>query len=361
MAQQLISKGSGVSPREGGVALATERLKIATILCPVDFSEFSQGAFRFALALARHFGSRLLVQHTVQPPMHLFPEEQAVNMSAVQQYFQDQLEGSREEIHRMLISNGVEPHEATVVLNQGEVRNHILETIAKEQVDLLVMGTHGGKGFNRLTLGLVADGMTHQTACPMLVIGQPRAGFAAPGEQVTARLKTILLATDFSAHSDRALTYALQWGREWNAKVIVLHAVPELPPAMKGIVDLLREYNPYFERQVTDARENIRRLIPEAVQQRCEVAYEVRHGNPKEEILRVAEEKGADLIVMGTRGGGSTLPWGSVSSAVVPNGRFPVLVVPIPVPGDPSAERHSSSTRPEQVRPQVAEETLRER
>jgi nucleotide-binding universal stress UspA family protein len=337
MAQQLVSKSSGVSTKEGEVALAAERLKIATILCPVDFSEFSQGAFQFAIALARHFGSRLLVQHTVQPPMHLFLEERAVNMSAVEQYFQDQLEGSREEIRRMLISNRVGFQEATILLNQGEVCERILETIAKEQVDLLVMGTHGRKGFNRLTLGSVSDGMTHQTACPTLVIGQPRAGFAAPGEQVTVRLRTILLATDFSAHSDRALTYALQWGREWNAKVIVLHAVPEIPPAMKGIVDLLPEYSSHFERQVTDTWVHIHRLIPDAAQHRCEVAYEVRHGNPKEEILRVAEEKGADLIVMGTRGGGSAVPWGSVSSAVVPNGRFPVLVVPVPPVRDLSA------------------------
>jgi nucleotide-binding universal stress UspA family protein len=103
---------------------------------------------------------------------------------------------------------------------------------------------------------------------------------------------------------------------------------------MKGIVDLLPEYNAYLERQVAGAWENVHRLIPEAVQRRCEVVCEVRQGNANEEILRMAEEKAADLIVMGTRGGGSTVPWGSVSSAVVPNGRFPVLVVPVPVARD---------------------------
>ena len=164
-------------------------------------------------------------------------------------------------------------------------------------------------------------------------------------------LRNILLATDFSHHSDRALTYALKWGWEWNAKVVLFHAVEEPAKAMQGLTDLFPEYNPYFERQVANAWERIQRLVPKAARERREVVYEIRHGNPKDEILRVAEEKHADLIITGARGmersavswgsAGAAArnpaaeqalhksfhPWGSVSSAVVRDGRFPVLVV----------------------------------
>jgi nucleotide-binding universal stress UspA family protein len=58
------------------------------------------------------------------------------------------------------------------------------------------------------------------------------------------------------------------------------------------------------------------------------VVYEIRHGNPKEEILKVAQEKDADLIMTGARGAGNSGAfWGSVSSAVVRDGRYPVVVV----------------------------------
>jgi nucleotide-binding universal stress UspA family protein len=58
------------------------------------------------------------------------------------------------------------------------------------------------------------------------------------------------------------------------------------------------------------------------------VVYEIRHGNPKEEILKVAQEKDADLIMTGARGAGNSgTPWGSVSSVVVRDGRYPVMVV----------------------------------
>jgi nucleotide-binding universal stress UspA family protein len=237
-----------------------------------------------------------------------------------------QIQAAREEVRRMLISAGVDTSEVTVLLNEGFVPQRILETISKEAIDLLVMGTHAHRGFNRLMLGSFAEDIIHQAVCPVLVVNRPTKDFVDPDQG--ERLRTILLATDFSRYSDRALAYALRWGCEWGSKVVLFHAVEEAAPAMKGLVDLFPEYNPYFEQQVAGAWEKIRDLAPEAARQGCEVVYEVRHGNPKEEILRVADEKGADLIITGARGTGrSGAPWGSVSSAVVRDGRFPVLVV----------------------------------
>ncbi len=302
---------------------ALERLAIQRILCPMDFSEFSHRAFRYAVSLARHFGSRLLIQHTAQVPVPLLMDGAGPNIAEGIQY---QIQRSREEIRRLMISTGVDSSEATILLNEGEVTERILETIARDRIDLVVMGTHGHKGFSRLAVGSVTEQIIHLASCPVLVVSRPQKDFADPerGE----RLQTIVLATDFSRHSDRALAYALQWGREWRAKVVLFHAVEKPAPAMQGLTDLFPEYNPYFERQVAAAWAKIPSLISEEVQSLCEVVYEIRHGNSKEEILKVAEEKKADLIVTGARGAGdSGAPWGSVSSAMVRDGRYPVLVV----------------------------------
>jgi nucleotide-binding universal stress UspA family protein len=168
--------------------------------------------------------------------------------------------------------------------------------------------------------------MIHQAVCPVLVVSRPQKDFADPDQG--ERLRTILLATDFSTPSDGALAYALKWGCEWGARVVLFHGVQEAAPVMKGPVDLFPEYNPCFERQLASAWETLRHLVPETARQRCDLVYEVRQGHPRDEILRVAEEEGADLIITGARGTGrSGAPWGSVSSAVVRDGRFPVLVV----------------------------------
>jgi universal stress protein A len=301
-----------------------EELEIKRILCPMDFSEFSRRAFRYAVSLARHFGSRLLIQHTAQPATYTLLE--GVGPAVADADVQTQIQRGREEIRQLLIETGVDFSEVTILLNEGDVADRILETVARERIDLVVMGTHGHKGFSRLAVGSVTERLIHLAVCPVLVVSQPQKDFVDINRD--ERLKTIVLATDFSRPSDRALAYALKWAYEWRAKVVLFHAVERQAPAMKGLVDLFPEYNPYFERQVASAWERVPGLVPEKVQSRCEVVYEIRHGNPKEEILKVAQEKDADLIITGARGAGNSgAPWGSVSSAVVRDGRYPVVVV----------------------------------
>jgi nucleotide-binding universal stress UspA family protein len=295
--------------------LSMEKLGIKRILCPMDFSEFSQRAFRYAVNLARHFGSRLLVQHTSQSAM-------AIAEAAAH----SQIQRSREDIRRLLISNGVDFADATILLNEGDPVERILDTIGRERIDLVVMGTHGLKGFSRLAVGSVTEQLIHLARCPVLVVSRPKKELGEDG--FGTRIRTIVAATDFSAHSGRAIAYAMKWGEEWGSKVVLFHAVEKTPSATRGLTDLFPEYNPFFERQVADAWEKASGIVPEKFRSVCEVIYEIRHGNPREEILKVAAEKNADLIITGARGAGSSgAPWGSVSSAVVRDGRYPVLVI----------------------------------
>jgi nucleotide-binding universal stress UspA family protein len=303
-----------------------ELLPVRRILCAADFSECSQAALGYALGLSRRFGARLYVQHVVPPPAYLYAEPAAAQPVA------DQMHAARKaaewEIPQMIRGQGGVPSEARVMVSEGDAPTGILETIAKESIDLLVMGTHGHKGFSRLMLGSVAEGMIHRASCPVFVVSRAAVNFAPGPEVRTLHMDTILLATDFSADSDRALAYALRWGYEWGAKLVVFHAVPEASSTMHGLADLFPEYNPVFEGQMTRAWELIHHLVPEAAQRDLHTVFEVRHGDPKTEVLKVAQEKGADLIIMGARGTSSiAVPWGSVSSHVVRGSELPVMVV----------------------------------
>jgi nucleotide-binding universal stress UspA family protein len=306
------------------VTVPVERLRIRSILCPVDFSDFSHRAVCYAASLARHFDSRLFIQHIAVPgPYPFMAGFDYVGIPDVGM----QLQSAREGILRMLRAVGIATSEVTVLLNEGDVTASILGTARKEGIDLLVMGTHGHKGFNRLFLGSVAEAVIHQATCPVLVVSRPQEG-SVPVDHGEVSFNTILLATDFSRHSDRALAHALRWGCEWCSRVVLFHAVEASAPTLKGMVDLFPEYNPYFERQVAGAWDHLRDLVPETAREWCQVDYDVRRGNPKDEILRVAEEKGANLVITGARGAGNSgASWGSVSSAVVRDGRFPTLVV----------------------------------
>ena len=307
----------------------TRGLQVRNILCPVDFSEFSSVALRYATSLGHHFGARIFLHHTLQIPQDLLLG--SMEATVVQGAYDAQLQADKEKLTAMVESAASEQQEIVPLLSEGEPITNILEIIKAQQIDLLVMGTHGHKGFNRLVLGSVTEQVIHEAICPVLVVskaGLRKGGFITPSSLEPLPLRTILLATDFSGSSDRAMSYALRWASEWGGKVVVLHAVESVPPITQGRVDLFPEYNPSFEQQIAKAWEKIRQLVPETAGKTCEVVHEIRHGHPKEEILRVAGEKGADLIVMGARGlGPGQHAWGSNSSAVVRAGNFPVLVV----------------------------------
>ena len=303
-----------------------DRLVVKNILCPVDFSEFSLKAFNYAACIARHFRSRLFLQHTVQLSAAYLGGWEPI---AIQEMLRSEMRRAGTEMRRLAAVTRLDLPEVLMHVDErGTPQDCILKSIEEHNIDLVVMGTHGRKGFNRLVLGSVAERLVHQAVCPVLVICRPLRDFVSPDELQPWHLKTILLATDFSPNSGRALAHALRWASEWSGKVILFHAVEEVPPETQGRVDLFPEYNPFFEKQIVEAWEAIRKQVPQATDQNCEISFEVRHGNPKEQILHLAEEQNADLIVMGSRGlGRSTVTWGSTISGVVRDGRFPVLAV----------------------------------
>lgn len=304
----------------------TEKLAVRNILCPVDFSDFSLRAFRYAVSIARHFQASLFVEHTVQIPVSVFLE--GADMKSVQSNLQASREEADRNLRHLVARSGVEISEVYLAVKEGDVCDQILQTIREHRIDLVVMGTHGHKGFSRLVLGSVAEHIIHEALCPVLVVSRPGAEFVAPDDQEPVHLKTILAATDFSPNSGRALTYALRWAAEWSSKLILFHSVAKPSPAMRGLVDLLPEYNPYFEKQIAEAWERLHAVLPPTTPPRCEVVYEVRQGEPKEQILQYAEERKPDLIVMGAQGAGrAAVAWGSTISAVVRDGRFPVLAI----------------------------------
>lgn len=311
------------SARTAGQADNNLELHLRNILCPVDFSDYSQNALLYAHGLGQHFGARVFVQHTVQPGVAylggLDPSPAVVDSEV-------QIRAARDEVRKMLSSADIDSSEVTLLLNSGDLATRILETESKERIDLLVMGSHGHQGFTRLIMGSNAESLIHASVCPVLVISKPTEGLF--DKKLGRTFQSLLLATDFSGFSDRALAVALKWAHAFKARLTLFHCVEKVPEATKGITDIFPEYNPFFEKQLARAWEQIEHLVPEKDRNNIEVVCEVRHGNPKEEIFRVAGEKHVDLIVTGARGTGTPgSPWGSVSSTIVRNGNIPVLVV----------------------------------
>lgn len=290
------------------------------ILCPVDFSGYSRVALDYATAIARWYEAEVVVLHayaimTAPVPVGTFP---AASVG---------LPLSREELERDL-TQFAQPTVAAGVpcrtkLVAGAPAKYILETAETWPADLIVMGTHGASGFERLMLGSVTEKVLRKAKCPVLVV--PRAADAPSGAPVVFR--RILCAIDFSPCSEQALSYALSLAGEAGGSLTLLHAIETFAeePLAHAAFDL-----PEYRRTLEEsALERLERLVPKETRTWCDCATIVRSGKAYQEILKVARERQADLIVLGVRGRNAVdlALFGSTTNHVVRSAECPVLTV----------------------------------
>jgi len=140
-------------------------LPIHTILFPTDFSECSQAAFRIAASLARDYGARLIVLHVYPPPLD---HSEEVARRAPDDNYEDSLWKSLEAIQAEDLKYDIDYQ-----LVEGDAADEIVRVATERPCDLIVMGTHGRMGLERVLLGSVAEKVIRHAACPVLTTKPP--------------------------------------------------------------------------------------------------------------------------------------------------------------------------------------------
>ena len=293
-------------------------LKLERILCPMDFSEFSTKSYEYAHSLAQRYGAALFVEHVVQPltmgyPYYAFPD-------SVNQVYWDLTTDAAKHLKELVQKyqwNGIHPE---FVVQEGFVTDSILAFAEKKSVDLIVMGTHGRRGIDRLTMGSVTEQVLRKAHCPVLAVRKPAHDFVRPFEKSEpVRLNKILFCTDFSQHSDHAFQYALSLAMEYRAELSMLHVVDDVPSGSDVQAETAR------------VLAELERAVPEEARDVCTVRALVRFGKSYEQIIQAAVESQTDLVVMGVRGRNALdlALFGSTTHRVIQLGPCPVLAVHI--------------------------------
>jgi nucleotide-binding universal stress UspA family protein len=290
--------------------------RLQRILCPVDTSEPSAEAARQAIAFARWSGARLTALHVDEPINMADPELLSRLMEERREWMRLQF--------REAFDAGID---VDLVSGTGVPALEIVTYAAELPADLIVMGTHGVGGFQHLMLGSVAEKVLRRASCPVLTV--PPRGVA------TSRLpfEHILCALDFSDCSLAALEFAMTAALGTGAALTLAHvldwpwteppapAFDELPPVEAAA---LIEYRRRRER---DALARLGALAPDELRDRCRTR--VSHGRAYVELLRLAAEEQADLIVLGVHGRHAVemAVFGSTTNQVVRRATCPVLTL----------------------------------
>ena len=251
------------------VAVTFER-----ILVPTDFSEISQRALEYAKVIAKLGNSELLLVH-VTPPIDLItpPEAAWVDLSEVQSLHEEQLEQSCAAVR----SEGFRTQAISVT---GPLYEELLSTVKQYKADLIVLGTHGKRGLERLLLGSDAEAVLRQAHCPVLSVGP-----AVPPLQDKAwRIREIICAMTLEPRSAEVVAYAHKLAGLHQAELVLFH--------VKSSNDVEDEAGwGSFE-------ESFYRYVPEDFGKSSQLRTRVA-SSPGTSIVDLAKQRGSDLIVMG--------------------------------------------------------------
>jgi nucleotide-binding universal stress UspA family protein len=275
-------------------------MQIDNILIPTDFSECADHALTQAIDLAERFDAKLHILHVIN---ELDPEW--YDISDAQQRAAHLRKQIREEARRRLDKIAPdEPHvdfDTEVSLQLSfDVASTINEYVDERNVDLIVMGTHGRRGLERLMLGNVADKLVRHAPCPVMTVNEK-----APwvSETKGTAFEEVLAPIDFSDHSKNALQVAKVFAAAHDARLHLLfvaekRVVPTFSDTGIPGVNVV-EMDPEI---VRNAEKALRQLNENSGGPDVPARYAVREGEVAHDVVDYAEENGVGLIVMATRG-----------------------------------------------------------
>lgn len=293
-------------------------MDIRRILCPVDFSDASQHALDHAVMIAGWYRARITALHVrhpaflVEPPI-LFTDFGGGAAAT--------LEDAEARLHEWLSPVRAAGLACDVMAVDGNMpATRIVEVAGQIGADLIVLGTHGRSGFQRLLLGSVTERVVRTARCPVVTVPPPSV--------VTSTLpfKRILCGIDFSDPSMAAFRVALSVARESDSALTLLHVL-EFPSGEPTDATLPFDMGAYRAAVQADSTRRMMDLITEDVRAWCTPATKVVHGRPYEQILEAAEEMSADLIVLGVHGRNALdlMLFGSTTNQVIRRATCPVL------------------------------------
>ena len=289
---------------EDEVHLKSTRVRFKNMLIATDFTANSVRAMRVAIAAARRFAAKVHLVHVATPVVY------AADLSMAPVTMGRAVEGAKESMQKWAehpLLAGIKHKEAVL---EGAVAEELKRYIEAKHIDLVVVGTAGRKGMQKLFMGSEAENIVRHMPCPVLIVG--------PNVRAVPTLyRSIVLATSLSPTSLRAAQYAVALAEEMDAHLTLLHVEPSKNKAR-------------FDEEGRNAiYRQLRNLLPLDSECWCRPKVRFELGDPATQILASAQQDEANLVVMSTHDDplfADHAPW-SVLAKVVRDAKCPVLAV----------------------------------
>jgi len=301
------------------------------LLIPLDGSELAEVALPYSEELAGKLDSKVILINVRAPGEDPDNPEHRLYLSKMAATIEQNIRKSDDIPPRLKIkvesaiigSSGLLTHAAEEIVDYAE----------KENASLIVMATHGRTGIKRWALGSTTDKVVRAAKCPVLLI---RANIDVPG---SVKLGKFLVPLDGSKQSETVLSHIENLALKLKAKVTILHVIVT-PYHVYPVAEGAGYYGgagivkvPYSEDEIkplkAGAREYLEKISNKLTSQGIRTNYEVKVGSAGEEIIKTADETGADIVAMSMHGESGFSRWehGSIADKVMRAGNTPLLLV----------------------------------
>ncbi len=302
---------------------STRAVTFQSILCPVDFSQHSREALRYAAGIANRSGGRLTVLFVNDP---LLVAAAAAAFHRRRQF----LAQSQAELARFVtqaIRGGPAPREEPACLvSTGNPADEILHTVERLESDLVVIGTHGLSGVNRLFFGSTTEHVLRRVETPVLAIPPLKRRRKGTGERAgSLAIARVVAPIDFAGEWEPEAGCAADVARWLDAELLLVHVIPrtQMPPWLR-----LSGAAAHDRRRVDKAARALERVRTRLFSD-LKSASSVLTGNPADEIARLVADGPPTLVAMALRDDGGWRPRrGAIAYHVLSHAARPVLALP---------------------------------
>lgn len=297
-------------------------LKIKKVLYPTDFSRCSKQAYAHALFIAEQYKAELHMLHVITihsddayDPGYDFPDLEEYNIHLEKR--------ANEESDELIDEHRVSETKIIKVQERGYSPSAVILKYAQDNnIDLIIMGTHGRRGLGYLFLGSVAEEVTRFARRPVYTIREEKP--AIPVEKVNR----ILVPLDLSKFSRQALQYAFELCKDYGADLDVIHVVEDrIHPALYATgKSSIFEFTPEIKKKSTEL---IKKMIDEFSGLKVKYNIKIKEGVPAREILKYAEHNDVNMIVLTTHGasGLNQFYLGGVAEKIIRRSICPVFTI----------------------------------
>ena len=304
-----------------------------SILCAIDFSEFSKQVLSYGVGFARRFDADLLISHAI-----CFPRDQLYGT----------VESRRTQEHEKLARQACQkigklmetaPVRWNPLITFGDPVDEVARMAGEQKVDLVISASHGISGLKRILLGTVVERLARTLACPFLVTHSPKHSVSGTllrgetaespfrGETMPLTFRKIVVGCDLSPDSAPGVRYGVNLAREFQGELHLLHMM-EMPMDEELMDSTQAHYREVEQLLQERLRQRLIAFVSQNAPGECDLRAVLIPGPPNEEISSYAAMNDADLIIVGVRPRGilEKLLGGSTTEALLRHAPCPVLI-----------------------------------